>query len=102
MALTIADVEAVARLARLRLTEDEKRSLRDQLTVILDNIAILNRVDTSAIAPTAQVIPLANALRADVVEPSLTQEVALSNAPRQADGFFEVSAVLGSDTSETA
>lgn len=98
MALTIADVEAVAALARLNLSEDEKQSLRDQLSVILDNIAILNRVDTSAIAPTAQVIPLANVLRPDVVEPSLTPEVALANAPRQADGFFEVSAVLGAET----
>lgn len=100
MALTIADVEAVAGLARISLTEDEKRSLRDQLSVVLDNIAILNRVETSAIPPTAQVIPLANVLRADVIEPSLPQDVALANAPRQADGFFEVSAVLGGDPSD--
>lgn len=101
MALTIADVEAVASLARLSLSEDEKRSLRDQLSVILENIAILNRVDTSAIAPTAQVIPLANVLRPDVVQPSLPREVALANAPRQADGFFEVAAVLGGETPES-
>ncbi len=101
MALTIADVEAAASLARLSLTEDEKRSLRDQLSVILDNIAILNRVDTSAIAPTAQVIPLANVLRADLIAPSLPHEVALANAPRQADGFFEVSAVLGGEAPES-
>lgn len=100
MALTIADVEAVASLARLSLTEAEKHSLRDQLSVILENITILNQVDTSAIAPTAQVIPLSNVLRLDVVEPSLPREVALMNAPRQADGFFEVSAVLGGETPE--
>ena len=99
MALTIADVEAVAGLARLSLSEDEKRSLRDELSVILDNIAILNRVDTSGIPPTAQVIPLANVLREDVVQPSLPPEAALANAPRRADGFFEVSAVLGGDPS---
>ena len=102
MALTIADVEAVAALARLELSEDEKRSLRDQLSVILDNIAILNRVDTSAIAPTAQVIPLANVLRPDKVAASLAPEVALANAPRQSDGFFEVSAVLGGEAPATA
>ncbi len=101
MALTIADVEAVAALARLELREDEKRSLRDQLSVILDNIAILNRVDTSAILPTAQVIPLANVLRPDIVGKSLAPEVALANAPRQADGFFEVSAVLGAEAPES-
>lgn len=101
MALTIADVEAVAGLARLNLSEDEKRSLRDQLSVILDNIAILNRVDTSAIAPTAQVIPLANVLRPDIVAASLAPGVALANAPRQADGFFEVAAVLGADAPDS-
>ena len=101
MALTIADVEAVAALARLELSDDEKRTLRDQLSVVLDNIAILSRVDTSAIAPTAQVIPLANVLRPDAVAPSLPLEVALANAPRQADGFFEVSAVLGAEVPES-
>ncbi len=100
MALTIADVEAVASLARLSLTDDEKQSLRDQLSVILENIEILNRVDTSAIPPTAQVIPLSNVLRPDVVEPSLPRDVALANAPRQVGGFFEVSAVLGGETPE--
>ncbi len=101
MALTIADVEQVAALARLELSEDEKRSLRDQLSDILGHIAVLERVDTSAIPPTAQVIPLTNVLREDEVRPSLPREAALANAPRQGDGFFTVSAVLGSDP-ETA
>lgn len=102
MALTLADVENVAALARLSLSDEEKRSLRDQLSGILDNIAILNRVDTSAIAPTAQVIPLAYVPREDVVEPSLPAAVALANAPRQADGFFRVSAVLSAEPGESA
>jgi aspartyl-tRNA(Asn)/glutamyl-tRNA(Gln) amidotransferase subunit C len=101
MALTIGEVEAVAALARLELSDDEKRSLRDQLSNILEHIAVLERVDTSAIPPTAQVIPLTNVLRPDEVRPSLPRELALANAPRQSDGFFEVSAVLGSDP-ETA
>ena len=102
MALTISDVEAVAALARLSLGDDEKQSLRDQLSVILENIEVLNRVDTSGIAPTAQVIPLANVLRPDTVEPSLPSEIALANAPRSANGFFEVSAVLGADAAESS
>jgi aspartyl-tRNA(Asn)/glutamyl-tRNA(Gln) amidotransferase subunit C len=101
MALSITDVEEVAALARLRLTDDEKHSLRDQLSAILENIEVLNRVDTSAIPPTAQVIPLRNVLREDEVRPSLQRDQALANAPDQAEGFFAVPAVLGSET-ETA
>lgn len=100
MALTIEEVEHVAGLARLGLTEEEKVRLRDQLSGILDHIAVLNQVDTSAIPPTAQVIPLENVMRPDVVGQSLPREQALANAPHQADGFFEVLAVLGGDAGE--
>lgn len=102
MALTIQDVEAVASLARIALSADEKRALREQLSGILDHIAVLDQLDTGAIPPTAQVIPLKNVLRHDVVAPSLPQAVALANAPRQQHGFFEVSAVLGGDSAPSA
>lgn len=95
MSLTRNDVEHVAALARLGLTDEEKERLLQQLTVILDNIAILNTVDTSAIPPTAQVVDLANVLRDDVVEPSLSQDEVIRIAPRSRDGFVEVRAVLG-------
>jgi aspartyl-tRNA(Asn)/glutamyl-tRNA(Gln) amidotransferase subunit C len=95
MALTIADVEHVAALARLGLTDDEKERLRDQLSSILEHINALGEVDTDAIPPTAQVIPLSNVLRDDVAVPSLDRAVVLANAPRHNDGFFEVDAVLG-------
>ena len=102
MSLTIADVEHVAALARLGLSEAEKERLRDQLSSILGHIAALNEVDTAAILPTAQVIELANVLREDEVRPSLAREDVLRNAPRQADGFFEVHAVLGGAETEEA
>ena len=102
MALTIQDVEAVAGLARIALSADEKQALRDQISGILDHIAVLDQLDTAAIPPTAQVIPLKNFLRDDVAGPCLPQEVALANAPRQESGFFEVSAVLGSDSTPSA
>ena len=102
MPLTLGDVEHVAALARLGLSEAEKRLLRDQLSSILDHINALAEVDTSAIPPTAQVIRLDNVMRDDVPRPSLDREAVLANAPRQADGFFEVDAVLGGVEDEVA
>lgn len=94
MALTLADVEHVAALARLGLTADEKERLRVQLSSILEHIDALSDLDTDAIPPTAQVIELTNVLREDTARPSLPRDVILANAPRHADGFFEVDAVL--------
>ena len=101
MALTIADVEHVAALARLGLSDAEKERLRDQLSSILEHIDALSEVDTDAIPPTASVIPLSNVLRDDVAQPSMPRDLVLSNAPRQTDGFFEVDAVLGGEESES-
>ena len=101
MALTIADVEHVAALARLGLSDAEKERLRDQLSSILEHIDALSEVDTDAVPPTASVIPLSNVLRDDVAQPSLPRDLVLSNAPRQTDGFFEVDAVLGGEESES-
>lgn len=102
MRLTIADVEHVAALARLGLTAEEKERMRDQLSSILGHIEELERLDTAAIPPTAQVITLSNVLREDEVRPSLPQAQVLMNAPRQADGFFEVDSPLGGTDEETA
>lgn len=102
MSLTLADVEHVAALARLGLTGAEKESLRQQLSTILDHIAVLDRLDTSDIPPTAQVIALDNVMRDDLVWPSLSQEEVLANAPAERDGFIEVRAVLGGETGEDA
>ena len=63
MPLSLAEVEHVAELARLRLTEDEKSLFREQLSAILDHAAVLQAVDTSAIPPTATVLPLRNVMR---------------------------------------
>ncbi|MGH2551727.1 MAG: Asp-tRNA(Asn)/Glu-tRNA(Gln) amidotransferase subunit GatC [Thermomicrobiales bacterium] len=100
MSLTIADVEHVAALARLGLTAEEKERLRDQLSSILQHIDALSDVDTAAISPTAQVVPLSNVMRDDIATGSLPRELVLSNAPRQTDGFFEVDAVLGGNEDE--
>ena len=94
MALTNEQVEHVALLARLGLSDAERERLREQLSSILDHIDQLRAVDTSNVAPTAQVIPLDPILREDVVEPSLTNEQALANAPRSENGYIRVRAIL--------
>lgn len=97
MRLTIADVEHVAALARLGLTESEKERMRDQLSSILEHIEALGEIDTALIPPTAQVLPLTNVMRDDVVRPSLPRDAVLANAPRQTEGFFEVHTPLGGE-----
>ena len=93
--LTRADVEHVAHLARLGLTEEELARLEGQLNHILDQYAILATLDTEHIPPTAQTIELANILREDAVTPSLTTDEALSNAPKRSGDHFVVPAILG-------
>jgi aspartyl-tRNA(Asn)/glutamyl-tRNA(Gln) amidotransferase subunit C len=93
--LSRAEVEHVAHLARLGLTEDELTRLEGQLNHILDQYAILTRLDTEAIPPTAQTIELENILRDDVPRASLPVEDAIGNAARTQDGFVVVPAILG-------
>lgn len=102
MALSRQDVEHVAALARLGLTEEEVERLREQLSTILDHIAVLDMIDTASIPPTAQVVELTNVWRDDAERASLPREAVLANAPRRTNGFFEVHAVLGAADEEQA
>ena len=94
MALTIAEVEHVAHLARLRLSAEELEKMRTDLSAILDHIDLLKEVDVSDVAPTAQVTDLFNVMREDAVRPSLPREDVLANAPDQRDGMFRVKAIF--------
>jgi aspartyl-tRNA(Asn)/glutamyl-tRNA(Gln) amidotransferase subunit C len=94
MTLTAEQVRHVAALSRLALTESEIASLRRELSTILEYASILETLDTSAIPPTASVLPLRNVMREDEVAPSLSQEDALANAPCAAEGHFSVQAIL--------
>ncbi|MCU0484218.1 MAG: Asp-tRNA(Asn)/Glu-tRNA(Gln) amidotransferase subunit GatC [Chloroflexi bacterium] len=94
-ALSRADVEHVAHLARLGLAEAELVRLETELNHILDQYARLSELDTEAIPPTAQTIELENILRDDVPGRSLDPAETLANAPEQADGQFVVPAILG-------
>ena len=87
-------VEHVAMLARLGLSDDEKARLQVQLSSILEYMAALSQVDTSTIPPTAQVIPLRNVMRDDVAVPSLTVDQIMANAPEREGNFFRFPPVL--------
>lgn len=90
MAISRAEVEHVARLARLGLTEAEMEALTEQLGRILAHMEVLRQVDTRDVPPTYHVLPLQNVLRTDTVQESLSQEAALRNAPQAEAGAFKV------------
>lgn len=94
MTISRAQVEHIAELAKLDLTDTEIERYADQLSAILEYVGQLNELDTNAIPPTASVLPLHNVLRPDVVQPSLPTGDALANAPDAAEDQFRVSAVL--------
>ena len=93
--LSRSDVEHVAHLARLGLTQDELSLLEGQLNHILDQYAKLAELDTDAIPPTAQTIELENILRDDVATPSLPVDEVLRNASESSGGFIVVPPILG-------
>jgi aspartyl-tRNA(Asn)/glutamyl-tRNA(Gln) amidotransferase subunit C len=88
------DIDHVARLARIELTEDEKTQLRAQLGVILEHAATVGEVAAADVPPTAQPIPQANVYRDDEPEPSLSQDAALANAPEREDDRFRVPRIV--------
>jgi aspartyl-tRNA(Asn)/glutamyl-tRNA(Gln) amidotransferase subunit C len=94
MTISRQDVQHVARLARLGLEDAEIDRLASELDHILDAMQALAQLDTSAIPPTAQVIPLRNVMRDDAARPSLPVEEILRNAPATRDGYFLVPPVL--------
>jgi len=94
MILSREEVERVAELARLTLTEEEKERYREQLSAILEYAQKLNVLDVSNIPPTAQVLPLQNVMRPDEPAPSLSQDEVLANAPQVEAGSFRVQAIL--------
>ena len=94
MAISRDEVVHVARLARLALTEEELDRFAGQLDVILQSVARVGEVAADDIPPTSHSVPLTNIYRDDVVQPSLTQEQALSGAPDSAEGRFRVPRIL--------
>lgn len=94
MKLTLAEVEHIAELARLSLSEEEKARYQEQLSAILDYAERLQTLDTSSIPPTATVLPLRNVMRPDEPCDSMSREDVLANAPQVEADSFRVRAVM--------
>ena len=97
MSLTLAQVEHIAELAKLGLTDEEKELFREQLSAVLDDAARLAELDTSEIPPTATVLPLRGARRPAEVLPPWPREQALAHAPQRTDEFFQVQPIFAGD-----
>jgi len=88
------DIEKVARLARLELSEEEKKTFGNQLEQILAYMEQLNRLDTTGVEPTSHAIPIQNAFRGDETRPSSLREEVLDIAPEEEDGHFRVPRII--------
>ncbi|OZM74040.1 Asp-tRNA(Asn)/Glu-tRNA(Gln) amidotransferase GatCAB subunit C [Amycolatopsis antarctica] len=91
------EVEHLAKLARLAVTEDELDTFAVQLDQILDAVAKVGEVAEADIPPTSHAVPLTNVFREDVVRPGLSRQQALSGAPAAEDGRFRVPRILGEE-----
>lgn len=89
-----SDVERVAKLAHLNLTEEEKQLVTQQLNDILTVAATIQELDTEGVPPMTHAVPLQNVLRPDENRPSLSQENVLQNAPQVQNGHFRVPRIL--------
>ncbi|MBU1026452.1 MAG: Asp-tRNA(Asn)/Glu-tRNA(Gln) amidotransferase subunit GatC [Candidatus Margulisbacteria bacterium] len=94
MSVSKKDVEHVARLARLGLSEEEKEIFTKQLSDILDYAKILNKLDTKNTDPTSHAVPMKNVLREDKVVPCENTEDILANGPEIEDGMFKVPRII--------
>ncbi len=88
------DIEKVARLARLELSEEERETFGNQMEQILTYMEQLNRLDTTGVEPTSHAIPVYNVFREDEVKPSIAQEEVLAIAPDEEDGHFKVPRII--------
>ena len=88
------DINHVAHLARLELSDEEKAQLSAQLAGILSYVAKLSEVDVTGVEPTTHAIPLSNVLRKDEVRPSIERERILANAPETARDLFIVPKIV--------
>jgi len=92
--ITEKDVQYIAHLSRIHLTDDETEKLTTTLEDILGYINKLNKLDVSAVKPTSHVLPLQNVFRQDIPRPSLKQADAIKTAPESYKGSFKVPQVI--------
>jgi aspartyl-tRNA(Asn)/glutamyl-tRNA(Gln) amidotransferase subunit C len=94
MSISIEEVEKIANLARLYLSDDEKNILSKELSVILEYMDKLNELNTSNVKPLSHPLDLVNVFREDQLGESLSTEDALKNAPDKTDKYFKVPKVI--------
>jgi aspartyl-tRNA(Asn)/glutamyl-tRNA(Gln) amidotransferase subunit C len=92
--ITLKEVEHVARLARLELTDADKERMRRELDGILAYIDKLRALDTDGVEPTSHAVPMTNVMREDAVQPSFPQSEMLANAPDRSGEFFRVPKII--------
>ena len=92
--ITMREVEQVARLARLALSDAEKERMRRELDGILSYIDKLRALDTEGVPPTSHAVPMTNVMREDEPVPSLPQADMLANAPARSGDFFRVPKII--------
>ncbi len=98
MSISLEEVEHIAKLARLQLTDEEKKRFQVELGKILEYFNQLKKLDTERVPPMTHAVPIENVLREDRVNPSLPVEEALQNAPEKKDSYFQVPKVVGQDS----
>ena len=94
MAITITDVEHLAKLSKLDISETEIEQVTAKLGVVIEQLQQLQEVDTTGVAATTHVLPLENIFREDEVKDGLTQAEIEQNAPAYQNGFFQVPRIL--------
>lgn len=94
MSLSREQVQHIARLARVGLSEEDVEHFREQLSEILDYFERLRQVDTRGVPPTAHTLPLHNVMREDEPAPPLDREAVLGNAPVREGDYFRVRVIL--------
>ena len=92
--ISLKDVEHVARLARLELSDADKERMRRELDGILSYIDKLRALDTEGVEPTSHAVPMTNVMREDVPRPSFPQADMLANAPDRSGDFFRVPKII--------
>jgi aspartyl-tRNA(Asn)/glutamyl-tRNA(Gln) amidotransferase subunit C len=99
--ITMKEVESVARLSRLTLTEAEKERMRGELDGILSYIDKLRALDTEGVPPTSHAVPMTNVMREDEPRESFSQDLMLANAPDRSGEFFRVPKIIEESPEES-
>ena len=98
MAISREEVEHIAKLARLQLTDEEIQRFQVELGKIIEYFDQLKKLDTENVPPMTHAVPIENVLREDKVESSLSAQEALQNAPEKKNSYFQVPKVVGRDS----